>query len=175
MHLNIDRLSAAGASLGSRVLTSGCCQCACGQVDVRRPSCSCGSAGGAANRARVSPSTSTEAIRSPVDVVSIRTGIVSLVRWCEVFQVASPGIFRLMLHTLLTQVRLLPRHVPGLPERFDASQGLLAALNKFVFVRVRTPLGQTLQAEPATSVCDIVCSRMGWQDPIWIVCTASRL
>jgi len=35
------------------------------------------------------------------------------------------------------QVQLLPRHVPGLPERFDASKLLLSALNKFVFVRVR--------------------------------------
>ena len=39
--------------------------------------------------------------------------------------------------TICSQVRLLPRHVPGLPERFDASQLLLAALNKFVFLRVR--------------------------------------
>ncbi len=33
-------------------------------------------------------------------------------------------------------MQLLPQHVPGLPERFDATKLLLSALNKFVFVRV---------------------------------------
>lgn len=33
-------------------------------------------------------------------------------------------------------VRLLPKHVPGLPESVDVSQLVLRALNKFVFVRV---------------------------------------
>ena len=48
------------------------------------------------------------------------------------------------------QVRLLPKHVPGLPEQFDISRLLLSALDKFVFVRVRYP-----QRNPATCQPDL--------------------
>ena len=55
------------------------------------------------------------------------------------------------MYANMPQVRLLPRHVPGLPERFDASQLLLAALNKFVFLRVRT--GPPCNPAPAGLMC----------------------
>ena len=37
-------------------------------------------------------------------------------------------------------VRLLPKHVPGLPESVDVSQLFLRALNKLVFMRVCIPI-----------------------------------
>jgi hypothetical protein len=58
--------------------------------------------------------------------------------------------------SICSQVRLLPRHVPGLPERFDASHLLLAALNKLVFLRVRRRHhADMLQLE--SRQCDMVC------------------